>query len=289
MSKTQRRDIEEPQTPLEEAARILREETKERDDDGPEIDRLTPREIHRFTAVFQPRGMEYGKLEEAALMKELRDAIGDLKKPKALPAITVWWSGKFFYCLDGHHRQLAYKQRGMADWPVPVEVFSGNLEDAVLRSISSNSHNRLRFTERDRLNSVWRTVKYFDEQPARVIADKTGVSVRTVKNMRQTREALKKADTPLEDMPKDWSEAKYMLKNRDRPADHILEAQFERAAKDLTIQLKGAFGRIIAKNPDLFAKALAGIDPKFPENMIDSRYWRDAYEAVKEREENSDY
>ncbi len=47
-----------------------------------------------------------------------------------LSPITVWWGGKHWLCIDGHHRIEAYKLAGKFDAYVPVEVFDGSLEGA---------------------------------------------------------------------------------------------------------------------------------------------------------------
>src|SRR6516165_6213344 len=115
-------------------------------------------QISKRTAVFQPRSLA-GNLSEdeefiRGLMKVLKTTNG-----KPLDPITVWYGGRRFYVIDGHHRLDAYKRHhGKAHVSIPCVEFKGTLVEAMELAGQANHKNKLQMTEDDRMNFAWRLV-----------------------------------------------------------------------------------------------------------------------------------
>ena len=107
------------------------------------------RQLSKRTSVFQPRSLEgnLGDDEEftRGLVRVLKDADGE-----ALDAVTVWWSGRRFYVIDGHHRFEAYRRHhgAKAHVSVPCIEFEGTLDEAMELSGQANHKNKLPMTRR---------------------------------------------------------------------------------------------------------------------------------------------
>jgi hypothetical protein len=71
-------------------------------------------------------------------VRELADAV---KAHGTLAPVTVWWDGKHWSCIDGHHRHQAYMAGHRSD--VPVEVFEGTPEEAVARAAGARGDQRV--------------------------------------------------------------------------------------------------------------------------------------------------
>src|SRR5258708_28092691 len=64
---------------------------------------------------------------------------------QAFEPLLVFPAGTKYYVIDGHHRLSAYEA---VNWQshIPVEVFEGSLEEALLRGLSGNNKNKLPMT-----------------------------------------------------------------------------------------------------------------------------------------------
>lgn len=79
-----------------------------------------------------------------------------------LEPIIVWWSGKRWIAIDGHHRIEAYRrldrERKGKLGNIPVTVFEGTLGAAISRAIELNTRDKLPMTHSDKSNAAWRLV-----------------------------------------------------------------------------------------------------------------------------------
>jgi hypothetical protein len=278
--------------PISEALEIIRTEEASRVDDGPDVTHLRPSDMRRFVSIFQPRDITFRELDERDLMSDLREAV---RGGRPIPPIDVWWSGKHHYIVNGHHRVLAYKQEGKAQVAIPVTVFKGSFEEAATFSIKSNKNNHLKFTSRDRSNAAWKAVRFFDWRGgAEVIARNSDLSVRTIKSMRQVRDKLLKDDPEMtpSDLPVDWLEAQNEARSgiRKETDEDLLDVRRRYRAAEIQQHFMGAFGRLVGKDIELLAMALAGIDKgRFVSNISQSRFWREALEDGHHTDEIPDY
>ena len=74
----------------------------------------------------------------------------------SLEAVTVFWVGDAWACVDGHHRLTAY-QWVKHQAPVPVRVLRGaTLGEALQASLGDNSKDRMPLTLRCKSEAAWR-------------------------------------------------------------------------------------------------------------------------------------
>jgi len=129
--------------------------------------------IKRRVAVFQPRSMRGQAAEEHLVLTEIKDAV-IRSGVESLDPVMIWWSGKAFYCVDGHHRLIAIKRynteqlqragRNITDrrraaqkaLKVPVTILSGTLSEALTWSSRENGKARLSLRKKDRVDWAWK-------------------------------------------------------------------------------------------------------------------------------------
>lgn len=251
-------------------------------------------EIRVATSVFQPRLGDGTAGEAEAHVSALADAIRS-RKDHRLDPILVWWSGKHWRVVDGHHRLVAYRQvsnpdqaapsrRYLAIDRVPVEVFTGTLHEAMARATSENSKDKLRMTKKDKLERAWRFTA-LGRMTIPEIASATGVSERTVSNMRKIVSELSIVDPgdwdprvdPLEIT---WAEAKGRTMG-EQPVD---DAWIERQARDWAQRLGRTFGDKLARNPEMALMALSFYSENLPSRLVE--IWRE--DEAKDEEEPED-
>lgn len=119
------------------------------------------RQVSKRTAVFQPRSLMGNLSADDEFVRDLVKVLNN-SGGKALDPITVWYGGKRFYVIDGHHRLEAYNRyyrKGVQPPPlIPCVEFKGSLMEAVEFAGRSNHKNKLPMRQADRLNYAWRLV-----------------------------------------------------------------------------------------------------------------------------------
>ena len=130
-------------------------------------------------SLFQPRA------ESERHVSELKRAILNYGK---LDPLTVMVVGGQTILLDGHHRLTAYHEAGY-ELPVPVDYFTGRLEDALLVPGEANSKAKLPMTQYERCDLGWRFV-CLDQHSKSKIAAAAGVSTSQVALMRRVKTKL---------------------------------------------------------------------------------------------------
>lgn len=263
---------------------MLKREGAENPKPRPHVDRtvspvMLPRgSIGVANSVFQPRlghgAMAESRAHVAVLAEAIRRSPSHLLDP-----ILVWWSGTKWRVVDGHHRLMAYNQvsdtqqqnaakRCIPIDLVPVEIFDGTLDEAILESASRNSRDKLRMTKRDKLERAWKLTAS-GERTIPQIATATGVSQRTVGTMRKTIEDLKKIDDGgfagpgVEALAVSWEQAKKLATG----SREIDDTWIEKQAQDWADRLIKTFGHKLAQNPETTLKALELYSERLPERM----------------------
>ncbi len=248
----------------------------------PEVQALHLREIHVKEEVFQPRTQRGAEEEEELFVRELVNALKQQQGKVPLEPLTVWWSGKKWYVIDGHHRLVAYKKAGKGwsqDQAVPVTEFKGSLNQAVNLTVEANSKTKLPMTKEDRVNSAWRLICLdpMKNRSKTEIAAATGVSVRQLAYMRQAlRELTREVGNEFtEDLsPKydslelagwSWRSAKQMTEGLgvETELDEAIAKRIDRFKQGL---LK-LFGGTISQFPEEFAEALYAINSTLPKRL----------------------
>lgn len=259
---------------------------------------LSLAEISVLPEVFQPR--EQG---ERAVSDEFH--VGDLVKQieargdRGLDPVVVFWSGEEWLVVDGHHRLEAYRQsEAWGGKPVPVEVFAGGLDEAILSSVELNSKVNLQFDRHDRMDAAWRLV-CLTEGSQKDVEASTGVKHRSYYNMKKRRDELLKAlpDERPETLARyTWGQARRLdldnietLPERDEDWERKLAAEWKR-------RLQETFGNRLTKNPEVFAMAIRELNSGLPQMLMDSNEWSDvrddlwdAWEAERERLDDAEF
>jgi hypothetical protein len=262
-------------------ARLLDEAwTPPRADRPPTLSRGS---IETAPSAFQPRQFFEGQREDAAHVGELIRALrGKPVEQRVLDPVLVVPIGQHFYCIDGHHRLLAYDSVGITDG-LPVEYFPGSVDDAVAEAVRRNSRNRLPMRNDDKLEAAWRLVRMKRLSKSRIV-EASGVSDRTVGNMRAALRDLKEL---RKSAPSSWREAQNLLRGQERPefSEEMAEAQ----AREWARRLGDTFGKQAGKQPDIFADAIELFGGKRLVRHLVDRWIGVAKEVVEAAGEDLDH
>ena len=243
---------------------------------GPIPDKLKRTEIETLEGVFQYRNPLPHKSD--AHKRRLGRSVQ--RTGKALGRLLVFWAGNAWVCIDGHHRLAAYEQRGLVD--VPVEVFTGELHEAVKQALLRNTEDKLPVEERERTAAAWELVATWNEAYSKAeIAGMAGVSTSTVGNMREVFGQLKTLH-PHQDLSAfTWKQAQELAKGNEVQACGDEDKQVA-AIRDKLIKA-GLSAHL--KRLDLVVKAFKEIDEDLPSGLraaIDAEEDEAAYEDTEE-------
>lgn len=245
-------------------------------------------DIKLWPMVFQHRGFA-GHASKAHVLR-LTASIKK-SKGKTLDPVSIWWDGKGWVCIDGHHRYEAYMAAKLdSNHLIPVEVFKGTLGQAVGEAARANTGDKLSMTSAEKSNSAWRLVTMTDlsrEETAAIAR----VSESTVASMRRVSIQLtERADTAVDKLngivggdfrDLNWADARRFAEGREAP-DFDREAANEKKAKAMALELRKALGAEAGKYPEIFARALEIYDARLPESLAD---WWSTQEVDTEAEE----
>jgi hypothetical protein len=228
---------------------------------------LTLSDIHVANRVFQWRLADEDVLADTRFVQELVDALEVQEEPlRPFEALLVVPIGQRFFLVDGHHRLDAYATFGW-EGPVPVEVFPGNLQDAVLEAWKRNAHNKLPMTKASRFEAAWKLVKTGKLSRAE-ITRLTSVRRSTLTNMRSVlAEFGKRASV------RTWAEARRLRRDQDAPSGDDWK---EAAAREIALHL--AKGPKQTTDPELLAMALAMAKEGLPVSL--TAEWPDVVHRV---------
>ena len=230
--------------------------------------------IRMWPNVFQHRAA--GSIESK---RHILYLAGEIKRSRSqsVDAITVWWDGRAWACVDGHHRHDAYVAADVASGhPIPVDVFDGTIAQAMAVAARSNTKNKLSMTSSEKSNTAWHLTAFTDMSKLEVslAAD---VSESSVAAMRRVRDDLKRKDDATPDLEVSrylgfldlkWAEALRLSKGLDAP-DFDRESADERKAQEMAAALRRAIGDQAAKFPEVFARALAIYDSRLPDQLAE--------------------
>jgi len=247
-------------------------------------------EIHLLPSVFQPRTISDDPLASEKHTTVLVAAIRN-EPTHNLDPMTIWWSGKHWYIVDGHHRYSAYikanKTGKLKIDAVPVEVFQGSIDEAIERSLQANSKDKLRMSAKDKLNSTWRLVCLGDYSKNE-LQSKTGTSTSTIASMRKKLAEIQLDYPDKKGRTKNyaaigmtWGEARH---HGSDPTSFDDEAVRQLMA-NLAERLGEKFGNQLASNPQITAGALE----IYSENMCNriKQIWAEDIATLMEENESS--
>ena len=227
--------------------------------------------IRTAHSVFQPRQFEDGLMASSEEhVRGLLEAIYN-ESNHTLDPITVWWSGKSWYVIDGHHRVLAYSryeaQGKHSPVRVPVVIFKGSLYEAISESIKLNSKDKLPMSKSDKSNRAWKLVAL--EKTSKLTTAKIcGIGTSTVGRMRNVL-AQYKVDYPTNHqsivLNMTWEDA-YKRSLGERVIDDSWE---RRQAQEWSKRLGRTFGNRASTQPAIFAMAIEIYSEKLKEGLLE--------------------
>lgn len=226
--------------------------------------------IEEMPSVFQPRivGDELATERHIeALMNAKMNESGNELDP-----VLIWWSGKRWLILDGHHRLQAYKRlkakgKGKGASTIPVKAFKGSLREAQDESNRLNRKDKLPVSTEDKANSAWRYVFLGDTRSCRVLASITGASKSNISTM------FKKRGELIEKYGHDWQEQVddmtwLQVKTLDRESESYEEWE-DRRVLDIARKLDRTFGKSLYNQPELLAKAIERYSPHLYKGLVE--------------------
>lgn len=237
--------------------------------------------IRTAHSVFQPRQFEDDSMASSEEhVRGLLEAIHN-EANHTLDAIAVWWSGRAWYVIDGHHRVLAYSRyeaQGKPPVKVPVVVFKGTLYEAIAESVRLNSKDKLPMSKSDKSNRAWKLV-VLEKTSKNMIAKICGVGTSTVGRMRNVLAQYKNdLSTNYKSMilMMTWEEA---LKKS--LGERVIDDSWEqRQAKEWAKRLGKTFGKKPSTQPYIFALALEIYSEPLKKGLIEE--WKYDLENTEE-------
>lgn len=178
--------------------------------------------------------------ESAAHVRDLSSKVKG-NSTQSLDPIVVWWGGKGWICLDGHHRLKAYRSAGLQrHFSIPVAVFDGSLSEALARAARANTRSQLRMSRTEKAATAWRLVTTTDLSKA-TQADSASVSPRLVGYMREVKKTLESRSVQnLMDLT--WEKARQHAKGQEADANPWDEAAQDKLAQEWAVAIGKALG-----------------------------------------------
>lgn len=229
---------------------------------------LTLRRVKLWPEVFQQR--RPAKFASSAHVRTLAS------KAKASPygvldPLVVWWDGKAWACVDGHHRMAAYREACISDFP--VVVFEGSIEEALALSAKANTRDKLQMSRGEKSNAAWHLVVATSLSKS-ALAEASGVSERQVALMRRVKEVLRgKGQDNLEDLG--WETARRTAAGEDVTQEWD-EGETEKRAEELATKLHKALGKSSFSQIEVFARAVEIYSPLLASGL--AAYWKELTE-----------
>ena len=230
--------------------------------------------IKLWLGVFQHRGRRGHDGE--AHVRELAAAVKK-SSTRTLDAVTVWWDGKGWACIDGHHRLDAYRAAAVGlDHLVPVQVFEGSLEAAIERAATANTKDKLAMSSAAKSNTAWRLVSTTGLSKA-ATANASGVGESTVAAMRRVFALLSDRAKPVDEFSLStgedlrdltWMGARGLAAGRE-PPDFDREEANEEKAQEMALALRKALGKEGGKYPEILARALEIYDSRLLQRLAE--------------------
>lgn len=201
-------------------------------------------------------------------------------KLRDLDKLTVWWDGKKWTVIDGHHRLRAYIRAGKGTHAIPVDVFQGTPEQALGRAAEANTKNKLQMSSSEKSTAAWRLVVLSEGRSKVQQSQDAGVSERLVALMRRAKKTL--LDT-RRGSPETLAEMTWNDARRGAAGDVTswTPEEEEKRIEKMTVALRKALGDTADRQPDIFRQALERFSPQLAKALGEG-YVEDYREAHEE-------
>lgn len=238
-----------------------------------------PKSLPLQSIKFRPEVFQHRRPIQYQSDAHIRD-LSEAAKVRDLDPVTVWWDGKFFTLIDGHHRRMAYITAGKGMNSIPVEVFEGTPQEALERAASANTKAKLQMTPSEKSTAAWRLVLMTETMSKAKQAQAAGVSDGLVATMRRTKAKLLKQGTTSADLVElTWEAAR--RKAAGQEDDWTPEEEDKRVAA-MALSLRKALGATAERQPELFWKAIEVYSPQLAQGLLD--HLNEAPEEDEEQE-----
>ena len=230
---------------------------------APEVD---PKVLKVSSIKLMPEVFQHRRPAQHFSDGHIRILADAVKAQGLLAPVMVWWSGKHWVCVDGHHRLAAYTKAGMRDHEVPVEVFRGTPGDALACAAATNSQDKLPMTKAEKVNAGWRLVILADSLSISRQARSAGISDRQVALMRSTKKRLLALGQTQDQLAEMSWEAARRLAAGEQLAEWSAEEE-ERRVQEMAEALRKALGPTAERQPEVFAKAVERYSTKLAKSL----------------------
>lgn len=236
---------------------------------------LEPHRIKLRTDVFQQRSPL-----QAASAAHVRELAGKAKaSADGLDPIKVWWDGKHWVCIDGHHRHRAYMEAGMGREAVRVEVFEGSPQQALKESAQANTKDKLPMRKAEKTNAAWHLVVAGEGLTQTEQADASGISRRMVVSMHGAkRTLLARGVQDIGDLS--WEKARRLAAGDDSEMLEWDPDRIEEEARKVAEKLHKHLGPKAARQVEVFARALEMYSERLAADLAE--HWREMHEEAEE-------
>jgi hypothetical protein len=248
--------------------------------------KLPLKAIEREEQVFQVRG-------EAVDDERVRHIAAGLNWDKTDDAVHVFWTGRRWVLIEGHHRLAAYglsKKNPKGTRQVPVIAHVGmSLQAAQGLASITNSREKVTIPQWKRLNVAWR-MTCIGEGSIAQLARESGCGKSTISNMREAKaELLTKEWMTIERLTDaEWLTARAWWKGQEKPQDWTLEAD-EAKALEIAEFLSKHLNGYLVRRPETFARALSLVSEELPYALMQTGCWGDALKVILNgRDEDDD-
>jgi uncharacterized ParB-like nuclease family protein len=255
---------------LSNAVRRAEKDLRRPAEDEARVIYVRPAEVQTRIELFQPRMLSHGgHVVDAKHVKKLSRSISTKGE---LDPILVVKLGRYWVCVDGHHRLEAYAQRNW-EGSIKANWFAGTVREAVAESLRLNEVVKLEMTSKDRFEVAWqRTILGWGSPPE--VSQETGVSLRLAWYMREVRNAYHETDLsalllrrelgPLED--NSWGAARAAYLGLAASEERSLQEKAATLANQLTKKMTD----LLSRSPEVTALALKIYDRDLPQPLVAS-------------------
>lgn len=231
------------------------------------------KQIRMAHSVFQPRGFDDVASSENHIENLVKAIQGEASHK--LDPVLIWWSGKHWRIIDGHHRILAYKryfEKKKIDEPIPVSVFEGSLIEAIIESTRANSKDKLCMSQDDKLNRAWTLTVIGSNYSKATISKSCKIGSATVGRMRKRLSELKSL------IGEDWYSACLSMTWREattfNQSERVIDDNWEaRLAKEWARRLAKAFGKKLAAQPKIAGQAIHLYSEQLAEDLASAFFY----------------
>jgi hypothetical protein len=186
-------------------------------------------EDFRFRGAFRP---------DASMVRVLAQRV---RTSGRLDPVLLWQeqdadgvtSGRLLL-LDGRHRLAAYRSAWKSDRKVPAVVLHCTRHHALLAAVRANTRETLPLTAQERADAAWRLVRAPEGFTVRETSEASGVSPRTVDNMRKrAKEMNASGREPTGTWWRDKQDHNGEIDEKPEMTDQQRQALVERMAKEI--------------------------------------------------------